>query len=255
MAQPIDLHAINRYREDGYLLAEQLFSPEEVQVMLDHVVSPRVAGTTWDAPDSNGQSARLALWSDLADDVWGAVSTNPRLVNTIRMLQGEDIAFFHGKVILKTAGTGGMFEWHQDYGYWYDQGFVFPRMMSAFVALDACTIANGCLEVLRGSHRLGRLSHMAKGSQTGADAERLAKIKPLFEHVHIEMSPGSVVFFDCQLLHGSAPNLSATHRRSFIICYNALTNPTLEPGHRSPLHQSVPVSSDQAILGFAGTHA
>jgi ectoine hydroxylase len=250
----VDLEAIARYHRDGYLQVEQLFTPEEVAIMLDAVGGERVTSTSWDSVDASGRAARLALWSDIADDVWGAVSTSPRIVNTIRILQGEDISFFHGKVMLKTANSGGAFEWHQDYGYWYDQGFLFPRMMSAFVALDHCTIDNGCLEVLRGSHKLGRLNHGSVGSQTGVNEERLKQVKPFLEHVHCVMSPGTALFFDCNLIHGSAPNLSPNHRRSFIMCYNAQSNPTVwENPHLSRV--PCPVSADNAILNFAHSKA
>ena len=65
---------------------------------------------------------------------------------------GEEITFFHGKVIFKEAKKGGAWEWPQDYGYCYDEGFAFPRMISASIAIDRATKKNGCLEVLRGSH-------------------------------------------------------------------------------------------------------
>ncbi len=250
----IDDAALARYRQDGFLLVKSLFSPEEVQVMLEQIESPKIKGLTWDAVDRAGKSAPMALWTDIADDVWGAASSNPRIVNTIRILQGEDIAFFHGKVMLKTAGTGGKFDWHQDFGYWYNQGFVFPRMMSAFVALDPCMRANGCLEVRRGSHRLGRLDHGSNGGQMGADLKRLEEIAPFCEHLHVEMEPGSALFFDCNLLHGSGPNDSAMHRRSFVICFNALANPCVLPNH-DLLKVSCPVSADNAILGYATASA
>jgi len=250
----LDIDTAAQYHRDGYLQFDELFSSDEVQAMLDGVAGEKVSGSAWDSTDGAGRVARLALWTDIADDVWGAVSSNPRIVNTIRTLQGEDISFFHGKVILKTAGTGGAFEWHQDYGYWYDQGFLFPRMMSAFVALDHCTIENGCLEVLRGSHRLGRLNHGAFGGQTGIVPERLEQVKGHFEHVHCVMKPGSVLFFDCNLIHGSKPNNSTQHRRSFIMCYNALTNPTL---WANPNLATVPcpVSADNAILAYTTSKA
>jgi ectoine hydroxylase-related dioxygenase (phytanoyl-CoA dioxygenase family) len=246
----IDADSVAAYHRDGYLLVEDLFSPEEVAVMLEAASGGRVAETAWNAPDANGEAARLALWMDIADDVWGAASTCPRIVNSVRILQGEDVSFFHGKVMLKQPGSGGAFEWHQDYGYWYDQGFVFPRMMSAWVALDPSLRENGCLEVLRGSHKLGRLNHTAAGSQTGADPKRLEQVRGQFEHVHCEMRPGSVLFFDNLLLHGSAPNRSARPRRSFIICYNATANPCI--AHNPHLDKRpCPVGSDDGILKAA----
>ena len=56
-------------------------------------------------------------------------------------------------------------------------------------------------QVLRGSHKMGRIDHVLTGSQAGADRERLELAKKEFELVHVEMEPGDVLFFDCNLLH------------------------------------------------------
>ena len=47
---------------------------------------------------------------------------------------------------MRTAG-----DWHQDYGYWYYNG--------CQIALDRSGVENGCLEMVRGSHLLGRIDH------------------------------------------------------------------------------------------------
>ncbi|MDB5079680.1 MAG: hypothetical protein JWP00_1604 [Chloroflexi bacterium] len=242
---------VHNYQRDGYIFVKGLFSPEEVKIMLDTIESNSTINQHLNVrQDAQGRQTKLSIWHALNNDVWAAASTLPRVVNNIRILTGEDVAFFHGKVMLKEARSGGAWEWHQDYGYWYDQGFVFPRMMSAFVALDPCREENGCLRVLRGSHKLGRLTHGAVGDQTGADLERLNQIAPYFEEVKCEMEPGTVLFFDSNLLHTSAPNDSDYPRRSFIICYNALSNPQFRKKKLCSL-EPCPVSSEDAILQFA----
>ena len=243
--------SVAAFHRDGYLHVGGLFTPMEVQAMLAAVEGgERVAGSTSASKDAEGRASRLALWFDLGDDIWAAASTCPRVVNSMRILLGEEIAFFHGKVMLKEAHTGGAWEWHQDYGYWYDQGFAFPRLMSVFVALDPATRENGCLQVLKGSHRLGRLDHGRVGSQTGADPSRIAEIEALFERVHCVMAPGDALFFHCNLLHSSAPNDSDNDRRSFIMCYNALANPQFAEQKTSE-QRPCPVGPDDAILRFA----
>ncbi len=93
--------------------------------------------------------------------------------------------------MMKEARTGGSFVWHQvlksifltsyfysgdrntkllqtslqDYGYWYGNGCLTPEMGSIFMPLDVCVRENGCLQVLRGSHRMGRIEHGLKGDQ------------------------------------------------------------------------------------------
>ncbi len=239
---------VSTFQRDGFILVNGLFSQAEVEKMLEAVEKgDRVAGSMTSSSDSKGRAARLALWFELGDDIWSSASTCPRIVNNVRILMGEEVSFFHGKVMMKEAKTGGAWEWHQDYGYWYDQGFIFPRLISAFTALDPATRENGCLKVLKGSHALGRLSHGRVGNQTGADASRMEHLERMFELVECEMTPGSVLFFHCNLLHSSAPNLSDRHRRSFIMCYNAWGNPQLTEGkmiRRPPC----PTGSDDAIL-------
>ena len=241
---------VAQYGRDGYIILPKLFSGAEVAAMLDDIGGERIVANTRGKEDTTGRKARLAIWHELGDDIWAAASTNPRLINAVRVLMAEDVAFFHGKVMLKEAGTGGAWEWHQDYGYWYNQGFLYPRMLSVFVALDAATTENGCLSVLKGSHLLGRLEHGKVGDQTGADPARMPLLEPLFERVPVTMNPGDALFFHSNLLHTSGPNNSDTHRRSFIICYNALANPQLV---EKPTFEQrpCPVGADDNILQAA----
>ena len=239
---------VSAYHQDGSVIIKDLFSAEEIAVMIDAVEQgERVAETALDRDDGGGRTTRLAIWHELGNDLWSAVSTSPQIVNNVRILLGEEAAFFHGKVIFKEAGTGGAWQWHQDYGYWYNQGFAYPRMISAFIALDEATHENGCLQVLRGSHLLGRLDHGKVGDQTGTDPDRITAIEPLFSRDLCEMAPGSVLFFHCNLLHTSARNTSDKDRRAFIICYNALGNPQLTE-RKTAEERPCPVSPDNAIL-------
>jgi hypothetical protein len=240
-----------QYDRDGYLLVPNVFSPAEVRAMLDAVEGGgRVAEKAFNMADTSGKNARLALWSELGDDIWAAASTHPGIVNTARMLMREEISFFHGKVILKEARSGGAWEWHQDYGYWYNDGFLYPSLLSAFVALDPATRENGCLQVLRGSHLLGRLDHGRAGGQVGTDPERITAVEKQLERVHVEMTPGSVIFFHCNTLHTSAPNDSDHHRRSFIVCYTATNNPQYR-GEGLVERPVCPTASADALLRFA----
>lgn len=47
--------------------------------------------------------------------------------------------------------AGGTWEWHQDYGYWYGNGCLWPNMVAVIVAIDPNTRENGCLQLLKGS--------------------------------------------------------------------------------------------------------
>jgi ectoine hydroxylase len=248
---------LERFRADGFVIKPSVFSAAEVAALLAASEDGVVAANERPTFDAAGGKSRFSIWYDINQDVWGAASIDPRIVDPLEQLMGEDMAFYHGKIIFKepqqgaaAAASGSSWEWHQDYGYWY-YSFVFPRLASAWVALDPSTKANGCLQVLRGSNRLGRLDHVKLGDQMGIDKGRFAEVRQHHEQVDCEVPPGSVIYFDSLLVHGSRPNTTAGFRRSFIMCYCAQSNPEIiagKPQHRRP---RCPRSDEGAILARA----
>jgi hypothetical protein len=119
-------------------------------------------------------------------------------------------------------------------------------MLSVFIAIDPCTRENGCMQVLRGSHQMGRIDHGLTGQQSGADLERVEQAKRRLELVQCEMQPGTAMFFHCNLLHTSEANLSEQPRWALICCYNARSNDPFKPHHHPGYTPLVPVP-DTAI--------
>ena len=134
-------------------------------------------------------------------------------------------------MIMKDAKVGGAWTWHQDYGYWYQNGVLFPDLVSVFIALDPCTMQNGCLKVIEGSHRLGRIDHVLTGQQAGADRDRVEEVLKRLPLVHVEMKPGDALFFHPNMLHRSDRNTSDQPRWSMICCYNARHNDPYKEAH------------------------
>ncbi|CAI8030560.1 L-proline trans-4-hydroxylase [Geodia barretti] len=127
--------------------------------------------------DGHGRSCRMCLWNHPGKDITGMVSRCEKVAGTMEHLLGGEVYHYHTKLMMKEAHTGGSFVWHQDYGYWYLNGCLFPDMGTAFIAIDKCDEENGCLKVLKGSHRLGRIDHIRVGSQTGANVERVKMVE------------------------------------------------------------------------------
>ncbi|MBA3685254.1 MAG: phytanoyl-CoA dioxygenase family protein [Planctomycetes bacterium] len=226
----------NDFASDGYAIVRSLFSPNEAGILLDHAArSSRIRERVMSMPDGDGRQSKLTLWTERVDDVFGAVSRSPRVVDGARRLLGEDVYHWHSKVMLKEPRTGGAWEWHQDYGYWYNDGCLYPRLISCLIALDRADRANGCLKVLAGSHHLGRIDHGGVGSQAGANRERVAEAERQLSVRYAELDPGDAIFFHCNLLHASEPNPSDRPRTSVICCYNAWSNrPAAGQGHGKP---------------------
>ena len=213
------------FHRDGYVLVEQLFDAEEMGLLrtiarADHKMVAEAASRA----DGEGGAIRLVVENEVTDDIYGAIVRSRRIVEPIEQVLADEVYHYHHKMILKEPFVGGAWAWHQDYGYWYNNGCLFPDLASCMIAVDRATRANGCLQVVRGSHRLGRIDHGEVGDQTGANLERVEAALERLELVHVELEPGSAIFFHSNLLHRSDQNKSPDPRWAFICCYNAKHN-------------------------------
>jgi ectoine hydroxylase-related dioxygenase (phytanoyl-CoA dioxygenase family) len=247
----LNFDQVQAYDRDGFVLVPDVFSPREIEILLANVGKDgRVTKHSFDMPDAAGRSSKLALWGDIRDDVFGAVSSSPRVVDNVRMLLREDVYHWHSKVMLKEPRLGGAWEWHQDYGYWYGDGCLYPRLTSCMIALDPATRENGCLKVIVGSHLLGRLDHGKVGIQAGADLARVEAVTQRLPVHYCEAPAGSALFFHGNTFHASEANLSDKPRRAYICCYNALSNvPYIEQRHGAAV--PIALAPDDAILRSA----
>jgi len=119
-------------------------------------------------------------------------------------------------------------------------------MLSVFIAIDPCTEENGCMQVLRGSHLMGRIEHGFAGEQTGADLGRVEEAKKRLELVHCKMQAGTALFFHSNLLHTSEANLSDKPRWALICCYNTKHNDPYKE-HHHPRYTPLEKLPDSAI--------
>ncbi|XP_059155470.1 L-proline trans-4-hydroxylase-like [Physella acuta] len=174
--------------------------------------------------DGAGRDARMCIWYNTGNDTTGALSRSKKIANTASKLLGTDLYHYHSKIMMKDARDGGRFVWHQDYGYWYSFGYLFPDMLTVFMALDPCGRENGCLQVIRGSHRCGRIDHSVVGDQKVADLERVAQLEKRLETLHVELKAGDAIFFHSNLLHSSSSNTSEQRRWAIASAYNSVHN-------------------------------
>jgi ectoine hydroxylase-related dioxygenase (phytanoyl-CoA dioxygenase family) len=218
---------IAQYNRDGYLMINNLFDAEEMDLLLKISKADReLEQASHSRADAQGGRSKLTLSFVLGSDVYSAVARCERVVGPTEQLLGEESLHFHHKMMLKEPRVGGAWEWHQDYGYWYKfEGFLYPNLLSCMIAVDRATKENGCLQVLRGSHLLGRIEHGTAGEQTGADLERVNAAMKHLELIYCEMEPGTGLFFHSNLLHRSDQNRSPNSRWSLICCYTAASNP------------------------------
>ena len=247
-AGPIGKQAAEEYNSAGYYLARQMFDAKEMGLLRRAAKDDRALDQhSYGKGDGEGGTVRLSLWNHPGDTLYGMFARCRSIVDSAECLLGGEVYHYHSKMIMKDAKVGGAWAWHQDYGYWYQNGVLFPHLCSAFLAVDPCTRENGCLQVIKGSQEMGRIEHVLTGDQAGADPERVSEILKRLELVYVEMEPGDVLFFHANLLHRSDQNRSENPRWSMICCYNAATNDPYKEAHH-PRYTPLAKVDDAAIV-------
>ncbi|VDI31946.1 Hypothetical predicted protein [Mytilus galloprovincialis] len=235
------------FLESGYIMIRNLLDEEEVSKIRQSLeTSEDLQKNAFGVADENGKASKLVIWKHPGNDVTGMLGRCEKVVSTCEKLLGGEVYHYHTKLMMKEPLSGGSFIWHQDYGYWYHNGFLTPDMMTVFIAVDKCIKENGCLEVIRGSHKCGRIEHKKVGGQTGADIERVELIKKKFPLEHVEMNPGDALFFHSNLLHASNANNSDLRRWTLLSCYCKASNDTVTP-HCLPSYTPLRKVPDSAI--------
>ncbi len=207
------------------MLAKGFFSTEEIALLRQAARQDREMDQhSVSRKDDEGGQVRLSLWYQPGDTLYGMFARCESIVNSAEAILEGEVYHYHSKMIMKDAKVGGAWAWHQDYGYWYEYGMLFPLLTSAYIAVDCATKENGCMQVIPFSHNLGRIDHISAGEQSGANVDRMREILARMPVVHVEMDPGDTLFFHCNLLHRSDQNHSDKPRWSMICCYNAARN-------------------------------
>ncbi len=238
---------LKQYHQDGYLLMKNLFDKEEIGLLHKSANEDRTLDAqSYGRKDGEGGTVRLSLWNHPGDNIYGMFARSERMVNRAEQILDDEVYHYHSKMILKDARIGGAWAWHQDYGYWYHNGVLYPNLVSVFIAVDPSTKENGCLQVIKGSHLLGRIDHVLTGDQAGADMDRVNESLKRLELVYVVMEPGDAVFFHANLLHRSDQNKSENSRWSMVCCYNAKSNDPYKESHH-PRYTPLIKVDDSAI--------
>ena len=217
-------HDLDIYNTNGFLIARGMFASDEIDCMKVEAERNLAGASLLKKADRAGNPVDLAMWDRPQDDIYGMFSRNQRVVKNVETLLGGEVYLYSAKMIMKNAREGGAWEWHQDYGYWYDYGCLLPTMLSCLIAVDRATQENGCLQILSGSHAMGRINHDRINEQTMANPEHVEAARARFPLVYLELDPGDAVFFHCNLLHRSDANRSEHRRWNFIASYNTVAN-------------------------------
>jgi ectoine hydroxylase len=238
---------VGRYEQDGFLLIPDYFSSAEVELLRAEL--PALFGMESPAMvrEAGTNVVRGVHGVHRTNPVFGALVRQARLVEPARQLLEDDVYVHQFKINAKLALVGEVWEWHQDFKFWHEEdGMEVPRALSCAIFLDEVDEFNGPLMLVPGSHLDGMATTLQRPDAEGWAPTLAAKLKyeltaeTLTEAIGSRgiVAPkgpaGSVLLFHCNVLHGSAPNMSPRDRRIVLISYNAVSNALPEVAEPRP---------------------
>jgi phytanoyl-CoA hydroxylase len=160
------------------------------------------------------------------------IASRAAVVDVVAELLGPDVDCFQSQFIFKNPGVVGQ-PWHQDSYY-----FAFDKQpqVGVWVALTAATIENGCLWVVPGSHRAGKIFQHVPDRRPEANRGYLEIVdQDVANRQPCLMQPGDVLFFHSFLMHMSTDNVAHDRRAAMVYHYGRPGSKALAPEYAEAL--------------------
>lgn len=202
---------IREFTQDGVVFPMQVLTRDEVAQSRAALETLRAA--LGEQADSE-RFRQLHLFHTWAREL----ATHPRVLDAVEDIIGPDILVHGTGLFWKLAQDPGYVPWHQDgYNAKLSAGYV-----SAWLALTDSSPDNGCLRVVRGSHREGIFPHeftSISPDNIGTGGLEIARQVKESEATDIILAPGEMSLHHVAIVHGSNPNTSNRPRIGYAVRY------------------------------------
>lgn len=224
---------IESFRENGFLnYGARVLSDDELNDLrqaLDRVMKgeseaqpERIANISAGQSSGNVVTQVVNIWE--AEPAFRRHLSHPAIVGMVAQLMGgvDTVRVWHDQVQVKPARVGGPTTWHQDHPYW---PVIQPAdLVSAWVALEDATLENGCMRMVRRSHKWGPYKGdgtVGSDETTWGPAYDPSQVPEgeSVEVVPVPVKAGSVVFHHCLTWHGAPPNPTDQPRPAIAVHY------------------------------------
>ena len=213
------------FPDDGFAILRNVFSPAEIAALIDALSE---IGSRAGVRSRGGVYAIRALLE--ASAPVRELANSPKLDLIVSNYLGAPALPVRGTLFDKTPRANWLVPWHQDRticvdsrrevegfgpwtrkaGVWHVQppALILEGMLSVRIHLDDSDERNGALRVLRGTHRVGRLT-----------VDEIAGEVQAGQPVTCAVGAGDVVLMRPLILHASSASAEAAHRRVIHLDY------------------------------------
>jgi ectoine hydroxylase-related dioxygenase (phytanoyl-CoA dioxygenase family) len=232
---------VQDFRRDGYLLLPAVFSPAEIQAMKDELSSVFEEDSPARVMEKETGVVRSVYGSHRTREIFGRMVRDPRLLVPAQTILEDEVYVHQFKINAKLAFRGEVWEWHQDYIFWRNEdGMPTSNVVTIALFLDEVNEFNGPLLFVPGSQKGGVIEPRARKQADESEPSWKADVAAALSYtvqqdtlaelvaeggITAPKGPaGSVLFFDGNVVHGSAPNMSPFDRMLALVTYNAVSN-------------------------------
>lgn len=239
---PLTREATRAFEREGFLVLEGLFAAAEIEALRAEANALRSAPPARLEPETviaePGSGAVRSVFRVHAQSaVFARLARDARLADVARFLLGDEVYVHQSRMNYKPGFEGREFYWHSDFETWHvEDGMPRMRALSMTVLLTENTPHNGPLMLMRGSHRhfvtcVGETpddhykQSLRKQEYGVPDRDALTFLAGQGGGIEAPVGPaGTVILFDCNVMHGSSGNITPFPRSNVFLVYNAAGN-------------------------------
>lgn len=234
-----------QYERNGFLVLHDVFNGEEVQCFKDELErlleDAKLHGSDEVIEEPGSGDIRSIFRVHSISPVFKRMASDLRLAGIAQSLLNDEVYIHQSRLNYKPGFRGKEFYWHSDFETWHvEDGMPAMRALSMSISLTENTPNNGPLMLIPESHKSyavctgetpeNHFKASLKAQHYGIpEDDLLAQLAERSGIVSAVAKAGSVVIFDCNLMHGSNSNITPDPRSNVFLVYNAISNRVLEP--------------------------
>lgn len=250
LLQHITADQVAQYERDGFLVLHDVFSAEEVQCFKEELErlrnDPVLRGSDGVIAEPGSGDVRSVFSVHTVSPVFQRLAADARLAEIAQGLLDDEVYIHQSRLNYKPGFRGKEFYWHSDFETWHvEDGMPSMRALSMSITLTENTPYNGALMLMPGSHKSYAVctgetpdnhfkDSLRKQEYGVPEDDILSLLRERHGLVGAIAKPGSVIVFDCNVMHGSNSNITPDPRSNVFFVYNALSNRVVEPFCNKP---------------------
>lgn len=264
-ADALDDSQLQFYERNGFLVLHDVFDAKEIAELQAEIgmmsKDPKIKGADFTITEPGSNEVRSIFKVHMLNERMAELARDPRLLPVAQQILGSDVYMHQSRANMKPGFKGKEFYWHSDFETWHtEDGMPRMRALSCSVLLTDNNACNGPLMLVPGSHQQfiscqgetpdQHYKSSLKKQEYGVPDP--ISLQLLVENGGIEAvvaKAGSVIFFDCNTMHGSSGNISPWPRENVFMVYNSVENRLQAPKYGlTPRPEHIAARIDDATL-------